>query len=45
MRLKRDYDRHVRGNKYGRTEEIYECEDCRGCPYRTECFKKTGQIL
>lgn len=34
------YDRHVRGNKYGRTEEIYECEDCCGCPYRIECFKK-----
>lgn len=21
------YDKHVRGNKYGRTEEIYECEE------------------
>lgn len=34
------YDRHVRGNKYGRTEEIYECEDCGGCPYREDCCKR-----
>ena len=34
------YNRHVRGNKYGRTEEIYECEDCTGCPLRGECCKK-----
>lgn len=34
------YDRHIRGNKYGRTEEIYECENCEGCPYRSECTKK-----
>lgn len=35
-------DKHVRGNKYGRTEEIYECEDCSGCPYRSECCKRTS---
>lgn len=29
--------RPVKGNKYGRTEEIYECEDCTGCPFRTKC--------
>lgn len=34
------YNAHVRRNKYGRTEEIYECEDCSGCPYRRECCKK-----
>lgn len=34
------YDRHVYKNKYGRTEEIYECEDCDGCPYRDECCRK-----
>ena len=33
-------DRHVYKNKYGRTEEIYECEDCEGCPYRSECCRK-----
>ena len=34
------YDKHVYKNKYGRTEEIYECEDCTGCPYRENCCKK-----
>lgn len=33
------YSRHVKGNQYGRTEEIYECENCEGCPYRPECCK------
>ena len=27
----------VKGNKYGRQEEIYECEDCSGCPYAEKC--------
>lgn len=35
------YNKHVYRNKYGRTEEIYECEDCEGCPYRNECSRKT----
>ena len=26
-------DRAVKGNKYGRTEEFYQCEDCCDCPY------------
>ena len=34
------YHTHVKGNKYGRTEEVYECENCEGCPYRSECTKK-----
>ena len=34
------YEKKVRKNKYGRTEEIYECEDCEGCPYRSECCKR-----
>lgn len=34
--------RHVKHNKYGRTEEIYECEDCEGCPHRTECCKRAS---
>ena len=34
------YDRHVYGNRYGRIEEIYECEDCEGCPLRSECCRK-----
>ena len=37
------YNQRVHGNKYGRTEEIHECEDCSGCPYRSECCKsRTG---
>ena len=35
------YDKHVYGNRYGRTEEVYECEDCEGCPLRSECCRKT----
>ena len=34
------YDKHVRGNKYGRTEEVYECEDCSNCPYKSKCCPK-----
>ena len=33
-------DKHVKGNKYGRTEEIYECQDCTGCPYKSKCCPK-----
>ena len=33
------YNRHVKGNRYGRTEELYECESCEGCPYKKECCK------
>ena len=29
----------MRGNKFGRTEELYQCEDCSGCPYREKCHK------
>lgn len=36
------YNKHVYKNKYGRTEEIYECEDCSGCPYRSECCKRAS---
>ena len=33
------YSRPVRGNKFGRTEELYQCEDCNGCPYKEKCHK------
>ena len=36
------YRQAVRGNQYGRQEEIYECEDCSGCPYAKQC-KKTDR--
>ena len=35
------YNKHVKGNRYGRTEEVYECENCEGCPYRAECCRST----
>lgn len=34
--------RPVRGNKYGRTEEIYQCEDCSNCPHKSRCSKAEG---
>ena len=33
------YRKAVKGNLYGRQEEIYECEDCSGCPYAEQCKK------
>ncbi len=33
------YDKPVRGNRFGRTEEYYQCEDCTECEYRSECHK------
>ena len=32
-------DKAVRGNKFGRTEEYYQCEDCSNCPYAAKCKK------
>ena len=34
--------RSVKNNKYGRQEEIYQCEDCSNCPYAEQC-KKTDK--
>ena len=36
------YRRLVKGNNYGRQEEIYECEDCSACPYAEKCKKAEG---
>ena len=36
------YTRPVRGNKYGRTEEMYQCEDCRNCLHKEKCCKCEG---
>lgn len=33
------YRKDVKGNQYGRQEEIYICEDCSGCPYAEQCKK------
>lgn len=32
--------RHVKRNKYGRMEEVYECESCEGCLHKNECCPK-----
>lgn len=32
------FKKAVKGNKYGREEEIYECENCSNCPFRDKCF-------
>ena len=32
----------VKGNRYGRTEELYQCEDCSDCPYKDKCTKAKG---
>lgn len=34
------YNKHINGNKYGRTEEIYECENCEGYPHKEKCCPK-----
>lgn len=36
------YNKLIKGNKYGRTEEIYECEDCLDCPFKNKCTKSQG---
>lgn len=36
------YRKSVKGNQYGRQEEVYTCEDCSGCPYADKC-KKTDK--
>ena len=35
-------DRPVKNNKYGRTEEIYECSSCENCSLKSECTKSKG---
>ena len=36
------YRKPVKGNQYGRKEEVYQCEDCSGCPYASKCKKTDG---
>ena len=37
--------RPVRYNKYGRTEELWQCEDCSDCPLKNECGKREGNRI
>lgn len=36
------YRKTIKGNAYGRQEEVYQCEDCAGCPYAEQCKKTDG---
>ena len=36
------YSRPVKGNKYGRKEEFYQCEDCTNCLHKEKCCKCEG---
>lgn len=36
------YSSPVKGNKYGKTEELYQCEDCTYCPLKEECCSCEG---
>ena len=35
-------NQHIKGNNYGRSEELWICEDCSGCPYSSGCKKSDG---
>ena len=39
-KFKFKYKQHVKGNNYGRTEEIYECENCDNCTHKQDCCPK-----
>ncbi|MBR0206502.1 MAG: transposase, partial [Clostridia bacterium] len=36
------YRKDVKGNRYGRQEEVYQCEDCSGCPYADQCKNRAS---
>ena len=36
------YRKSIKGNAYGRQEEVYQCEECSGCAYAQQC-KKTDK--
>ncbi len=39
------YSKPIRGNKYGRTEEYYQCEDCSNCSQKDKCCKCKGNRI
>lgn len=39
------YNRPVRGNKFGRTEEMFQCEDCSNCSHKEKCCKCVGNRI
>ena len=39
------YRKPVKGNRYGRTEEMYQCEDCGDCLHKERCCKCQGNRI
>ena len=39
------YDRAIKGNKYGRTQEFYQCEDCSNCLFADKCTNYIHPML
>lgn len=37
--------RPIKGNQYGRTEELYQCEDCSDCPEKDKCCTCKGNRI
>ncbi len=35
----------VKGNKYGREQEVFECEDCSNCPFHDQCHKSPNNRI
>ena len=35
----------IKGNQYGRTEELYQCEDCSDCPEKDKCCTCKGNRI
>ena len=35
----------VKGNQYGRTVEVHQCEDCSGCSHRSQCHKSKSDRM
>jgi len=43
--FKHIYNRAIKGNKYGRTEEVYQCDDCSLCKLKEKCCKCDGNRI
>ena len=35
----------IKNNRFGRTEEYYQCENCEGCEQRENCFRGNGNRI
>lgn len=39
------YSKPIKGNKYGRRQEYYQCEDCTECSHKEKCCKCEGNRI